>query len=1190
MHDKIPDRLSMSLRNAIILIIFCVTLLQGGCDNQSQSSTSPMLTIPIPNQIRALKSDASSDNQLTINSRNLIIEVIIDKGTSQQQTVQLAKLSVNNTDKTVSGEISGLSPGQHQLELNYFLQRDNTKIPLVVTQTLAVNVTANQTEIASFSEDSLIYPDNDEDGYSNLAEVLNASDWQTPQSIPIPTAPRNVIATPLNRNVHLTWNAVPGAKVYTIYMAEDSTLTPNNYTELTSGMRHPDIPQAKFRHPAPLNNGAPYYFLVTASNEAGESSVSEKITATPQLSQPKVPQNFNGTGISENVELTWEPVADTEFYFIYMAEDASVTAENFDTLTSGMRHRVEKATTFTHPVPLTPNAKYSFIIIANNTAGSSARSERIEVIPRQPPTTMPNLLGKTSLEVTRLLKDSNLTLHQKTYQPKVTEPPVTVIFQSLNSDTIIDEGTAINIDVSLPPDPDGFLTDPFDEPGSQAHAAAYYQAIDPDNSRTTFEDWRQANGFTDQKNYDASVLYFNTLDHLFARKVSFRREGNNIMMYAHHYPTLADAKANTDLLETVAIEYSPAANGASAEQSYVKFFAYGPDGQRVIQTDIDAFDADLKRVAAGARNRDTRRRGAEFVPNGCIVCHGGKALALKDNIYPDQGNTQSRLIPFDMDTFEHDEAVNTQYSKTAQQESFRILNQAVIDTFVGNSGSTIATVDFEDSIAIPDFCSDSDKTGAPDCINNQPGIATLPLTVQGLTAPIQDLNITIEQLQHENISDLRLVLESPSGKQVLLIKQRGGATLNISDLQLNDEASKRIASANNTQNAPLTGIWKPEDTSDDPDISTHLATFNQENPNGIWKLIIADQKTLQAGTIHQWSLHFTLPHENTHVIQLVQGWYGNSSPLAGTFNGAFIPRGWQPPYAPDNADALYQDVIRKSCQICHLQRADDGTGRGFSSFDEFLSWAPRIERLVFREGIMPRALPTFFNFWTSNRPHQATLLASFLDNVDGSKGPRPTAHPGPNRTLKLGQTLVISGSKSILAESYQWQITSAPANSGNTEFADPTQQRQSFIPDALGDYDIELTIENRDKITDKAALTVSVVEHISFADHVLPIFQTQCKTCHALGKKPAETTGFDSTRPDKEIYELLLNIPSKLYPNQTRINLADAEASLLLLKLSNQHDDRHGGGRRPGFEPGNVNNNYFYTTLKTWIEEGALFN
>jgi len=1190
MHNKIPSRIPFVWRSAVILAIFYSLLFQMGCDTQSQSTASPMLTIPIPQQIRALKSHFSPDNPLNINSSNLIIEAIIDKGTSQQQTIRLTSLAVSDTENTVSGEILGLSPGQHQLELNYFLQDGNTKTPLAVTQTLTVNVTANQTEMASFSENSLTYPDSDEDGHSNLVELLNASDWQNPQSIPIPATPRNVTVTPLNRNVHLTWDTVPSAQFYTIYMAEDSALTPNNFDELTSGMRHTNISQAEFEHPAPLTNDATYYFLVTASNEAGESTVSEKIAATPQLSKPKVPQHFHGTATFKNVELTWEPVVDTEFYLIYMAEDPSVTAENFDTLTSGMRHQVENATTFTHPVPLTPGAKYYFIIIAKNAAGSSARSERIEITPLQPPTTtMPNLIGKTPLQAKILLNDANLILKQQKYQAKVTEPPVTVISQSINSGTTIDEGEAINIDISLPPDPDGFLTDPFDPPGNQDSATAYYQAIDPDNTRTTFEAWRQANGFTDQENYDASVLYFNKLDHLFARKVSFRREGNNIMMYAHHYPTLADAKANTDLLETVAIEYSPAANGESAAQSYVKFFAFSADGQRVVQTDIDAFDIDLKRVAADAPERDTSRRGAEFVPNGCIVCHGGESLALKDGIYPDQGNTQSRLIPFDMDTFEYDEVVDTQYSKAAQQENFRILNQAIIDTFAGNSGSTTATVVFEDSISIPDFCSNSDKTGAPDCTNKQPGIATLPLEVQGLTGPIQDLNISIDQLQHENISDLRLVLESPTGKQVLLVKQRGGETVDISELRLNDEASKNIARAN-TQNSPLTGIWKPESAPDGQAINTRLASLNQEDPNGTWKLIITDQKALQTGTIHKWSLHFSLPHENAHVIQLVQGWYGNSSPLAGTFNGSFTPSGWQAPYAPPDADVLYQDVIRESCRICHLQRADDRTGRGFSSFDEFLSWAPRIEQLVFREGIMPRALPTYFNFWTSDDPHQATLLASFLDNVDGLKGPRPTAHPGPDRTLKFGQTLVISGSQSILADNYHWQIAKAPAGSGNTAFTDPTQQIQSFIPDALGDYNIELTIENRDKITDKEVITVSVVEHISFTDHVLPIIQTECKTCHAQGRKPAEITGFESSRSDKKLYELLVNKPSKLYPDQTRINLGDAGSSLLLLKLSNQHEDRHGGGLRPGFEPDNVNNNYFYTTIKTWIEEGALFN
>ena len=91
-------------------------------------------------------------------------------------------------------------------------------------------------------------------------------------SVTPPTVPLNLTARPSDAAVELTWDLVADAEGYRIYQ---SLTAGGPYTEVTT--------TTLFQHIVPgLTNGTPYYFVVTAFNAAGESDVSNEVSATPQ--------------------------------------------------------------------------------------------------------------------------------------------------------------------------------------------------------------------------------------------------------------------------------------------------------------------------------------------------------------------------------------------------------------------------------------------------------------------------------------------------------------------------------------------------------------------------------------------------------------------------------------------------------------------------------------------------------------------------------------------------------------------------------------------------------------------------------------------------------------------------------------------------------------------------------------------
>jgi hypothetical protein len=235
---------------------------------------------------------------------------------------------------------------------------------------------------------------------------------------------------------------------------------------------------------------------------------------------------------------------------------------------------------------------------------------------------------------------------------------------------------------SIPVDPNRFLK--FQNSVSpeylenDASATAYYAAIDPTNSKSNFSDWLIENNM--DTSVDANAIYVNDLDLGFARDMNIKVLGDGrVASYVRNHSDntpgvdpvdgpaeekIQNAHDDINLIATVAMEYSyPPGNPAG--EKYTTFYVFGPDGQRILQADLDG-------------------RGAKAVPGVCNTCHGGAPRPLlSDGSYPDVGDTGAGFLPWDLESLAYSSenfGGSTPYTRAAQEPDFKALNAAVLNT------------------------------------------------------------------------------------------------------------------------------------------------------------------------------------------------------------------------------------------------------------------------------------------------------------------------------------------------------------------------------------------------------------------------------------------------------------------------------------------------------------------------------
>jgi len=178
---------------------------------------------------------------------------------------------------------------------------------------------------------------------------------------PIPEPPENVIAISGIEKNTISFNSSTGADSYNIYWKNTPGVTKGNGTKIT-GVTSP-------REHLSLTPELPYYYIVTAEDEDGESSESLEVSGTPVFPIPDAPENptivILESGDSENV-ITYDNSIGAVSYNLYWSTDSDLTIGNgtkIEGITKPYSHR--KLT----------KGKYYYIITAVNAQGEGDASD-----------------------------------------------------------------------------------------------------------------------------------------------------------------------------------------------------------------------------------------------------------------------------------------------------------------------------------------------------------------------------------------------------------------------------------------------------------------------------------------------------------------------------------------------------------------------------------------------------------------------------------------------------------------------------------------------------------------------------------------------------------------------------------------------------------------------------------------------
>jgi len=195
-------------------------------------------------------------------------------------------------------------------------------------------------------------------------------------------------------------------------------------------------------------------------------------------------------------------------------------------------------------------------------------------------------------------------------------------------------------------------------------------------------------------------------------------------------------------------------------------------------------------------------------------------------------------------------AVTTVYAKPAVTTTYSVtVSNSGIETKVFSSGG---------SVTIPGVAPGSTSAGA-----GAPYPSTI--VVSGLPTNAIIKSVTVKGVRHSFPDDLDILIQSPTGTNVVLMSDVGGSSdVTGQNYTFDDAAAAGMADA--ALNA--TGTYKPtnfgaSDTYPAPigavsQATPTLSSFTG-NPNGTWNLYINDGFAGDIGSISSWEITFTMP-------------------------------------------------------------------------------------------------------------------------------------------------------------------------------------------------------------------------------------------------------------------------------------------------------------------------------------------
>lgn len=208
-------------------------------------------------------------------------------------------------------------------------------------------------------------------GYGESADSSEVS--ATPTAPPPPDPPTGLTATAGDTEISLSWNTSTGATSYNI---KRSLVGGGPYDTIASST----LPQYL---DTGLTNGVPYYYVVSAVSQNGESADSSEATATPTAPPPPQPPD-PPTGLTAvagdgEVQLNWNASFNT---LTYNVKRSLISGGPYITIAS-------PAVTNYLNTGLTNGTTYYYVVSAVNGDGESANSSEVNATPTAVPPPSP---------------------------------------------------------------------------------------------------------------------------------------------------------------------------------------------------------------------------------------------------------------------------------------------------------------------------------------------------------------------------------------------------------------------------------------------------------------------------------------------------------------------------------------------------------------------------------------------------------------------------------------------------------------------------------------------------------------------------------------------------------------------------------------------------------------------------------
>ena len=193
-----------------------------------------------------------------------------------------------------------------------------------------------------------------------------------------PAAPTRLSAIASDAEVFITWDSVPHAKHYNLYVASAAPAFPQTILTAPGSEKIANVTSPYSL--GKLDNGHTYYFGVTAENDGGEGPASPVASAVPMALQqaPTAPLHLRASYDHGDITLNWDPVENTQRYNLYFARQPGVTPQSVTTLQGGSSLSNANSPYTFHDLKGKP--PFYFVVTAQNDGGESPPSNELKVV------------------------------------------------------------------------------------------------------------------------------------------------------------------------------------------------------------------------------------------------------------------------------------------------------------------------------------------------------------------------------------------------------------------------------------------------------------------------------------------------------------------------------------------------------------------------------------------------------------------------------------------------------------------------------------------------------------------------------------------------------------------------------------------------------------------------------------------